>query len=121
MGYIDKEKLNTMNKYTITFPFKGEYQFVYLTANQMANAILDSTDDIITFKFEHEGQDFESRINVQGKDYDITFNSDNPRTFNVYDVDEDGSGGYLVEEKIPWIVLKIEQNNETIYNLSDNV
>lgn len=115
------ENVKIMNKYTITFPFKGEYQFVYLTANQMANAILDSTDDIITFKVEHEGQDFESRINVHGKDYDITFNSDNPRTFNVYDVDEDGSSGYLVEEKIPWLVLKIEQNNGTIYKLSNNV
>ena len=111
-----------MNKYTITFPFQGEYQYVYITANQMANAVLDSTDDILDFRFNNDGQDFEQRLTIKDKKYDVTFNSNNPRCFNVYDVDEDDFGGTIVEENIPWLLLKIEDEDKNeIYNLNDYV
>lgn len=121
MSYIDKEKLNTMNKYTFTFPFKGDYHYVYMTANQLANGILDSTDDVLDFLWENEGQGFEQRINVDGKEYDVTFAHKNPKCFNVYDVDEDGESGYVVEKDIPWLLLKIEQGENEVYNLADNL
>ena len=121
MSYINKEKINTMNKYVITFPFKGEYQYVYMTANQLANGVLNSTDDILEFVWDNEGQGFEQRINIDGKEYDVTFAHNNPKCFNVYDVDEDGESGYVVEKDIPWLLLKIEQDGKTIYNLNNNL
>lgn len=111
-----------MNKYTITFPFQGEYQFVYLTANQIANAVFESTDDILDFLYNNKEQEFAQRIDVKGKKFDVTFNNNNIRCFNVYNVDEDGESGYIAEEAIPWLLLKIENfEKEVIYNLNDNV
>lgn len=121
MSYIDKEKLNTMNKYVITFPFKGEYQYVYMTANQLANGVLNSTDDILEFVWDNEGQGFEQRIYVNGKEYDVTFAHKNPKCVNIYDVEEDGESGHIVERDIPWLLLKIEQGDKIIYNLTDNL
>lgn len=111
-----------MNKYTIAFPFQGEYQYVYITANQMANAVLDKTDDILDFRLNNYGQDFEQRLTINKKEYDVTFNNDNPRYFNVYDVDEEGLGGTLIEKNIPWLLLKIEDDKKNeLYNLNDYV
>lgn len=122
MSIISKEKLNTMNKYTMTFPFKGEYHYVYMTANQLANGVLNSSDDILAFIWDNEGQGFEQRIHVDGKEYDVTFAYDNTKCFNVYDVEEDDLGsGHIVERDIPWLLLKIEQEDKIIYNLADNL
>ena len=108
-----------MNKYTITFPFQGEYQYVYITANQMANAVLDSTDDILDFRFNNDGQDFEQRLTIKDKKYDVIIS--NP-PYIKYDVDEDDFGGTIVEENIPWLLLKVEDEDKNeIYNLNDYV
>lgn len=121
MSYIDKEKIDTINKYCVTFPFKGVYQFVYFTANQLANAIIDATDDIAEFIWNNEGQGFEQRIYVDGKEYDVTFSHNKPNCVNVYDVEDDLGSGHIVEREIPWLLLKIEQNNDEIYNLANNL
>ena len=112
-----------MNKYVIAFPFQGEYQFAYLNANQLANAVLPCTEDILDFKCENEGQDFNYRIYVKGKEYDVTFTTDKPHCVNIYDAfDDDGElGGYIVEKEIPWLLVKVEKNGENLYMLSDNV
>ena len=51
MSYIDKDKLNTMNRYTMAFPFKGEYQYVYMTfkAETMLQ-VKDGVEVIISFQ-----------------------------------------------------------------------
>lgn len=121
MSYIDKEKLNTMNKYTFTFPFKGDYHYVHMTANQLANGILNSSDDILEFIWDNEGQGFEQRIHVDGKEYDVTFAHNNTKCFNVYNVEDDLGSGHIVERDIPWLLLKVEQGDKEIYNLADNL
>lgn len=121
MSIISKEKLNTMNKYTFTFPFKGDYHYVHMTANQLANGILNSSDDILEFIWDNEGQGFEQRIHADGKEYVVTFAHNNTKCFNVYDVEDDLGGGYIVERDIPWLLLKIEQGDTEIYNLADNL
>ena len=112
-----------MNKYCITFPFMGEYQFAYVTANQLANAVLPCTDDILDFKCETPDEDFNYRISCKGKSYDVTFTPDKPHCVNIYDAyDDDGvECGYIVEKEIPWLLIKIEKNGEILYNLGDNV
>lgn len=112
-----------MNKYCITFPFQGEYQFAYLTANQLANAVLPNTDDILDFRFDNEGEDFCYPITVKNKQYEVVFTPDKPQYVNVYyTYDENGEkGGNLVEKEIPWLLVTIEKNKEIVYNLGDNV
>ena len=81
-----------MNRYVITFPFQGEYQFAYFTANQLANAVLPCTDDILSFKCENEEEDFTYPITINGnKKYEVTFTPDKPQCVNIYNAyDEDG-------------------------------
>ena len=112
-----------MNKYCLAFPFMGEYQFAYFNANQLANAVLPCTEDVLDFKCENEGEDFNYRIHVKGKEYDVTFTTDKPHCVNIYDAfNEDGElGGYIVEKEIPWLLIKIEKNGETLYNLGEYV
>lgn len=113
-----------MNKYCITFPFMGEYQFAYFTANQLANAVLPCTDDILDFKCENKDQDFTYPLTINGnKKYEVTFTPDKPQCVNIYDAyDENGNeGGYIVEKEIPWLLVKVEKNGEILYNLGDNV
>ena len=38
-----------MNIYVITFPFKGSYHFIEITANQLANGFIEHNDDFISF------------------------------------------------------------------------
>lgn len=112
-----------MNKYCITFPFQGEYHFAYLTANQLANAVLPHTDDILDFICNNDGEDFCYSISVKNKQYEVVFTPDKPQYVNVYyTYDENGEkGGKLVEKEIPWLLVTIEKNKEIVYNLGDNV
>lgn len=112
-----------MNKYCITFPFQGEYQFAYLTANQLANAVLPCTDDILDFKCDNEGEDFCYPITVNNINYEVTFVNDKPQYVNIYYAfdGKNERGGTLFEKEIPWLLVTIEKNKEIVYNLGDNV
>ena len=111
------------NIYYIAFPFKGEYQYVKFTANQIANVAIPYGDDILEFRCENEGQDFLKRIYHNGKGYDVTFGT-TPTVVSVYfpdDLEDETLAGTLVEKNIPYVVLKIEQNKNELYNLTDNI
>lgn len=110
-----------VNKYYATFPFKGEYQYITFDSNQLANEVLSNTDDILEFKCETDGQYFIQQIYHDGKAYDVTFGSE-PHFVSVYnpeDLEDETLAGYIVEKDIPWMLLKIEQNKEEKYNITD--
>ena len=105
-----------MNYYTVTFQFQGDFHFVTFNSDMLANdAVME--DDFSDYKYNHIGQYFEEKIWHKGKEYSVNFNFSDMSKFNVYD--EKGS---LVEEEIPFLVLKVKNGNgETIYNIVDNI
>lgn len=110
-----------MNKYYVTFLFKGDYHFVNFTANQLANAVLPCGDDMSDFLFHTDGQIFTAYIWHKGIEYEVVFSLNGAKMVSVYEKEEeDGGGGYLVEGDIPWLLLKVEdKNGDTVYRLTD--
>ena len=105
-----------MNTYTATFPFKGDFHFVTFNSDMLANnAVME--DDFSEYKYNHNGQYFDEKIWHKGKEYSVTSNFSDVSKFNVYD-EEDS----LVEEEIPFLVLKVENDNgEIVYNIVENI
>ena len=125
----------SLNKYKGTFYFDGSWQFFKFTANMLANASLECTDDIADFMFDEDDttQSMMYRIyGNNGKEYDVVFSS-NPRYVSVYNIekcDENGEetpdSGRLVEKDIPWLLLEVfnkDENNcdKTVYSLLDYI
>ena len=102
------------NKYHLTFPFKGKYQFITVDANEMANSILPPTDDYSDME---ESQQKKHILHEDGKQYEAIFDYFNSKVLNVYVCDDEG--GMLVEGNIPWLCVKVENNGETIYDLGE--
>ena len=105
-----------MNYYTATFQFQGDFHFVTFNSDMLANnAVME--DDFSDYKFNHIGQYFDEKIWHKGKKYSVNFNFSDVSKFNVYDEEDT-----LVEEEIPFLVLKVENSDgEIIYNIVDNI
>ena len=104
-----------MNTYTATFPFKGDFHFVTFNSDMLANnAVME--DDFSEYKYNHNGQYFDEKIWHKGKEYSVTFNFSYLSKFNVYD-EEDS----LVEKEIPFLVLKVENDEGIVYNIVENI
>ena len=124
-----------MNLYKGTFYFDGSWQFFEFTANMLANASLECTDDIADFMFDEDDKTQSMMYRIygnNGKEYDVVFSS-NPRYVSVYNIekfDEDGEetpdSGRLVEKDIPWLLLEVFNKDEyncdkTVYSLLDYI
>ena len=115
-----------MNKYTLTFPFMGEYHFITITANQLANNTLTQGEDIFDFYEQHPGQEMDAIIYHESKEYYVEFSYGDLSCFNIYEKsDDENVDGSLVKgegEKIPWLLVKIEdEEGNKLYGLSDYV
>jgi hypothetical protein len=111
-----------MNIYVITFPFKGTYHFIEMTANQLANGFIEHTDDFLSFTVDNEEtQGFYKTFDVyiDGKNHHYGIEIANCGQLNIYDDEDDGT---IVEKNVLWQVIKIKdkQNNER-YNITDNL
>lgn len=109
-----------MRKYTITFPFKGEYQFLTLTAKQLANALVTKNIDMPDFMLDNENEDLNEIITVKGKKYVVGFGYFDPSTVNVYEYEDDFSGT-VIDRNVPYLLMKIEENNNVLYDISDDL
>ena len=134
--YIELEKKIPINIYYLAFRYKRDVNVVKVTANQLANELLGQTDDIFDLKWGNEHNDDEFGISDQGftrhlwfdgKDYVIEF-ADDRHFFNIYEYvkDEEDStkwyGENKVAENIPWVIIKIEdENGNEIYNLNNEI
>lgn len=115
-----------MNTYTITFPFRGEFFFVDITADQIANALFDSIEELTDFIYEDKERYFEKEFYHQGEKFIVTFGYGTTKSLNIFtpesDNTEDFEEGTLVERDIPFLLVKVvDGDKKTIYTLSDNV
>ena len=103
-----------MNKYRAIFYFDGRWVPIEFNSNQLANASLPEDDDIIFFRCDNDGQDFEVVKRINDKDYVIVFSPHNPNYVHVYNVENDESDGLLVQANIPWLLLQITDKDKNI-------
>ena len=121
-------KINTVNVYVITFPFKGGYMEVKVDANYIANHFIACGGD---YEFPYDDElcppvsfrMFEEEFN-QYIDYEVEIKNDG--TLNVaypstWDDEHDDLVGNYVEKDIPWLLLKVENKSvmKDIYNVTD--
>ena len=104
-----------MNYYTATFPFRGDFHFVTFNSDMLGNNAV-MKDDFDDQQFNHTGQHKKEKIWHEGKEYSVNFNFSDVSKFNVYD-EEDS----LVEEEIPFLVLKVENDEGIVYNIVENI
>jgi len=123
-----------MNIYYLGFKFKADVIVLKVTANQLANELLGNADNIMDLKWNHEHKDTEFGISEQGytnhfyidgERYVVEF-SDDPHFLNLYEYHKEDDGTWYgenrVAENIPWICLKIEdENGNEIYNLNNEI
>ena len=107
-----------MNKYHAIFNFNGEWVGFQFTANQLANMVLDKTDPIANFHYNNNDQSLDIIQKINGHEYNIVFSSCDPKCVSVYETLE--NDGELIQENIPWLLLKIEDpNGNVLYNIND--
>lgn len=119
INFIMEQKI-----YSVAFPFMGEYFYCDIPANYFADKIVndlmgDSMADVLS---ETEGW-FEYRFTHNGKSYMATFSYDDVKLFNVFetfgDRESDDYDENLVESDIAYIVLKVKQDKNVLYNVCD--
>lgn len=119
INFIMEQKI-----YSVAFPFMGEYFYCDIPANYFADDIAndlmgDSMADVLS---ETNGW-FEYRFVQNGKEYMATFSYDDVKLFNVFetsgDPDSDDYDEHLVVSDIPYIILKVKQDKNVLYNVCD--
>lgn len=119
INFIMEQKI-----YSVAFPFMGEYFYCDIPANYFADKIANDLmgDSMADSLSEHKGW-FEYRFEFDGKSYMATFSYDSAKLFNVFETDGDHeTDDYdetLVLQNIPYIVLKVKQNNVELYNVCE--
>lgn len=119
INFIMEQKI-----YSVAFPFMGEYFYCDIPANYFADKIANDLmgDSMADSLSEHKGW-FEYRFEFDGKSYMATFSYDSAKLFNVFETDGDHeTDDYdetLVDKDIPYIVLKVKQNNVELYNVCE--
>ena len=124
--------MEKVNQYTVGFYFEGSFEYTTFTANQMCNIFIANVtgDDSIYDMNSEYGQWFAHLFEKKGKRYKATFAVGNPLKFNVYEIiggdKEEEEDEILVEEGIPYMVLKITRLEsmglrEEMYNLVDDL
>ena len=110
-----------MNKYYFTFPFMGEYQFITLTANQLANSLLYHSDDVFDFccNSGEENKIWHEFCGPGDKRYGTELRDS--KTLNIYHGEGDDEG-FVIEEDVPYMLLKVEdKDGKVLYNLTNNI
>ena len=119
-------ELKNTNIYTIAFPFKGEYHYPKFDANQISMMLfLGICGDALADHLTDVDGWMSYRFSVDTKKYLATFGIDNVLSISVYeyhgDPDNNDYDETLVEDKIPYHIIKIDNGTETTFNISDNV
>ena len=119
INFIMEQKI-----YSVAFPFMGEYFYCDIPANYFADIIVndlmgDSMADVLS---ETNGW-FEYRFVHNSKEYMATFSYDDVKLFNVFETSgnprSDDYDEHLVVSDIPYIILKVNQDKNVLYNVCD--
>jgi hypothetical protein len=119
VNFIMEQKI-----YSVAFPFMGEYFYCDIPANYIADSVANDImgDSMADTLSEHEGW-FEYRFEHNGKSYMATFSYDSVKMFNVFEAfgnpESDDYDECIVAKDIPYIVLKIKQDKNVLYNVCD--
>lgn len=109
------------NIYKIAFPFEGEYLFLDINSNQIANKALSNIfgDSVFTLHDYDKKQYLCDEFEKNGEKYIVDFSYDDAESLNVYiKQDEDES---LVAKNIPYLVLSVTDGEDILYKLSDHI
>lgn len=108
------------NIYKIVFYFQGDYRYLDFDSNMLANKVLHSVlgDSLLDISVD-KGQHFNKTFAVGTERFAVEFSYKDCTKLNVYKID--GEDEYLVEENVPYLVLKIENGDEVFYNLTENI
>jgi outer membrane protein assembly factor BamE (lipoprotein component of BamABCDE complex) len=115
-----------MNTYFITFPFRGIFHFIKVNANMLANRFLEAYGSSYDFTFD-EGQFYNktfSSINPETKQEEILQvefdKNDTVTVFHYNDNPNEKLAGSIIEKDIPWLLLKVENDEgEIIFDIND--
>ena len=121
-------KITKVNEYMITFPFKGDYMYVTVDANYLANRFI-SIDSDYDFPYDEElfpiptFRIFEEEFNKY-IDYEIEIEDDgklNVAYPSKWGEREDLEGSYA-EKDIPYLLLKVTNKDvkNDIYNVTED-
>lgn len=117
-----------MNHYYAAFPFQDNHMVVEFTADMAANENLLGDDKTFRFKMDENGeytQILYKSFKYNEKSYVVTFSYNSPRRFNVFEIDdrvENDTREYLVAADIPWLLLKVtDDEGNIIYNITEHI
>jgi hypothetical protein len=112
--------MSRANIYKIVFHFRGDYRYFDFDSNMLANKVLYSVigDSILDISVD-KGQHFNKTFTVGVERFAVEFSYKDCTKLNIYKID--GEDEYLVEENVPYLVLKIENGEDIIYNLTENI
>ena len=115
-----------MNIYKIAFPFKGEYYFASMDANAIANDVAERIlgDCMLDVSCEHNQEFLFRFVGADKKKYLAAFSYESADMLNIYetngkDPDAADYDEWIVEKDIPYLILRVDNNGETIFNVSD--
>jgi hypothetical protein len=115
-----------MNTYHFTFPFRGEYIFITMDANILANQLVNMMGDY-GFTFE-EGQYYQKTFTSKNpetnayEELQVNFNFKDPAYVDVFypDNPDDELCGQIIERNIPCLLLKVTDNDgKELYDVND--
>lgn len=119
-----------MNKYYITFPFRGDYVFAVLTANMLANNFIEVGGASYNFIIEEDGQFYDKEFEIKNPETNkiekcqFEFSHKNSDYVNVYysnHNEDENIAGTIIEKDIPWLLLKVVNNEgKELYNINDD-
>lgn len=121
--------MSNTNKYQIAFPFKNQYEYTSFNANELANIVLeDIVGDAMYDMCSEHNQYFCHEFKRDNKRYQATFSVGDTTTISVYEIfgfvennngEEIDHEEILVEKDIPYIVLRIDNGEDTLLEISD--
>lgn len=124
-----------MNYYYLAFKYKDDVGVVKVSADQMANEMLGKTDDILDFMLDDsrpktEKQFFSRKMFLFDNEYIVEFDDKDNNCLCVCECensinDEDDErfyAGEIIQRGIPWVCIKIEdEDGEELYNLTNEI
>jgi hypothetical protein len=123
--------MSNTNNYQIAFPFKNQYEYTSFNANELANIVLeDIVGDAMSDMCSEYNQWFCHEFKRGDKRYRATFSVGDTTTISVYEIfgsvennnDEEidyACDEILVEKDIPYIVLRVDNGEDRLLEISN--
>lgn len=114
------------NVYYVTFFFNDEWHYCRFYGNQVANEALKKTigDSLYDEEIFDKSQYFSYKFSDNGKNYVVYFSYDSIEFFNIFEILDSSKENYdetLVQQDVPFQVLKISQDGNEFFKLSELV